>query len=116
MHGIEKRKHKRMAIKLDLSCRKVGIPVVRLLAGRTVNIGPGGAYFETVEGDFQPGDLTELRLLVPPTAGLLESGGAISAQGRVVRCENIENSAISVRDCAVQGVALQFCRPPKLCI
>ncbi len=115
MDGIEKRKHKRLAIKLDLSCRKVGIPVGRLHAGRTVNIGSGGAYFETIEGDFEPGDLTELRLLVPPTAGLLESGGAISAQGRVVRCENIEKPAISAHDRAVQGVALQFCNPPKLC-
>jgi hypothetical protein len=55
-------------------------------------------------------------LSIPPTAGLLESGGRISARARVLRansiCDSHTDSNLSPDR---YGVALQFCQPPKLC-
>jgi len=114
--GFEKRKHRRLAIKLYLSCRKVGIPAQKPHAGRTVNVGPGGLYFETTDAEFERGDLAEVRLSVPPTSGLLELGGTMCALGRVLRAENISYPHTGPQSSVVRGVALEFSRPPKLCM
>ena len=116
MDGFEKRRHRRLAIKLYLSCRKVGVPAQILYAGRTVNVGVGGLFFETTNAEFQQGDLAEVRLSVPPTSGLLELGGTMCALGRVLRTGNMSNPDAGSQSCLVRGVALKFSRPPKLCI
>jgi len=116
MRRSEKRKYKRLPIKLDLSCRKVGSIADKFYAGCTVNVSPGGLYFETAAGTFKPGNLVEIKLSIPPTVGLLEFGGRISALARVLRANSICDS---YRDSNLSpdryGVALEFCRPPKLC-
>jgi hypothetical protein len=112
--GVEKRKHRRLGASFDLSCRKAGAPTQKLYAGRTVNVGPGGLYFETTEAAFEPGNLAEVRLSVPPTSGLLELGGTICGLARVVRTENLRGSGIAPQSRAVQGVAVEFCRALKL--
>ena len=40
MSGSEKRKFKRLPLKLDLSCHRVDSPSEVLHTGRTVNVGP----------------------------------------------------------------------------
>ncbi len=116
MRRSEKRKYRRLPIKLDLSCRKVGSAAGKLYIGSTVNVSPGGLYFETAAGTFKPGSLLEIKLSIPPTAGLLEFGGRISALARVLRansiCDSHTDSNLSPDR---YGVALEFCRPPKLC-
>jgi len=97
MDGPEKRSHRRLGAKYNISCRKVGSTTHTSYDGCTVNVSPGGVYFETETGIFEQGNLLQVELSIPPTSGLLEFGGADSASGRY-------------------GVALQFCRPPKLCI
>jgi len=114
--GVEKRKHRRLAASFDLSCRKTGMPTERLYAGRTVNVGPGGLYFETTQAAFEPGNLAEVRLFVPPTSGLLELGGTMCGLVRVVRTENLRSSGIASQPRAVHGVAVEFCQAPRLCI
>ncbi len=116
MDGFEKRRHRRLAIKLYLSCRKVGVPAQKLHAGCTVNVGAGGLFFETTDAEFERGDLAEVRLSVPPTAGLLELGGTMCALGRVLRAGNISNPHTGSQSSLVRGVALEFSRPPKLCM
>jgi hypothetical protein len=116
MRRSEKRKYKRLPIKLDLSCRKAGSAAGKLYTGSTVNVSPGGLYFETAADTFKPGSLLEIKLSIPPTAGLLEFGGRISTLARVLRANNICDSH---KDSNLSpdryGVALEFCRPPKLC-
>ena len=109
MDSFEKRKFKRLPVAFDLSCREAGSETEQLHKGYTVNVGPGGLYFETADGVFRPGDLLTVELSIPPTAGLLEFGGRISGFGRVLR-------AGAKPESDKYGVALEFCRPPKLCI
>jgi len=115
MNGPERRKYKRLSTKLDLSCRKVGSIQEEFHTGRTVNVSPGGLYFETVAttfkpGNLLPGNLLRVELSIPPTMGLLEVGGRISGFARVLRTCNIDDSLLSAK----YGVALEFCQSPKL--
>lgn len=111
MSGCEKRKCRRLAIKLDLFCRKVGSPAGSSYTGYTTDVSPGGLHFETSAGEFQPGDLLRLELSIPPTTGLLELGGKVTALARVLRTTNPSPSSAAAK-C---GVAAEFCHTPKLC-
>ena len=116
MRRSEKRKYKRLPIKLDLSCRKVGSTGDKFYTGCTVNVSPGGLYFETAADTLKPGNLLEIKLSIPPTVGLLEFGGRISTLARVLRansiCDSHTDSNLSPDR---YGVALEFCQAPKLC-
>ena len=50
MESSEKRKFKRLPIKLDLLCHKAYSTVKETHIGCTTNVSPGGLYFETVPG------------------------------------------------------------------
>jgi hypothetical protein len=112
MRRSEKRKYKRLDIELDLSCRNVSSTAEKSHTGQTVNVSPGGLYFETGEGVFEPDNLLKVELSIPPTSGLLESGGRICGFAKVLRTEDIPTNAglVSGR----YGVAVEFCRSPKL--
>jgi len=113
----EKREFKRLPITFDLSCRKVDSTVEESHTGCTVNVSPGGLYFETTDDVFKPSNLLKVELSIPPTAGLLEFGGRISGFGRVLRtCSICDSHANTNSHSGRYGVALEFYRPPKLCI
>jgi len=117
MEGTERRKYKRLGAKFDISCREVGSTTEQSHTGCTVNVGPGGLYFETESATFKPGCLLEVELSIPPKRGLLEFGGKISAFARVLRTDNICESAAGTNlSSGIFGVAVQFCRSPKLCM
>jgi len=113
VNNCEKRKYKRLAVKLNLSCRKADSPAENFYTGRTVNVSPGGLYFETTVDAFKPGNLVKVELSIPPTAGLLESGGRIRGLAKVLRTynERATNKLFSGK----YGVALEFNQSPKLC-
>jgi hypothetical protein len=113
MTGFEKRKHRRLAVELDLSCRKITPPAEQTYTGRTYNVSPGGLYFETTTEAFKPGNMLQVELSIPPTAGLLEFGGRISGFAKVLRTNNTRTDTNLAAD--RYGVALEFCRSPKLC-
>jgi len=115
MDRDERRKYKRLGAKFDISCREVGAATERELAGRTINVGTGGLYFETKDVSFKPGSLLEVELSIPPKRGLLEFGGKISAFARVLRTDTIpvEGTSLTFEK---YRVALQFCRSPRLCL
>ena len=122
MASSEKRKYQRLPIRLDLSCRKVGSAAERWHIGRTMNVSPGGLYFQTDSGTFKPGSLVNVELLIPPTTGLLEYGGRISGYARVLRADDIgsaeDRPARPHRlglSSARYGVAAEFCHSLKLC-
>ncbi|MHC4173553.1 MAG: PilZ domain-containing protein [Planctomycetota bacterium] len=117
MDGTERRKNKRLGAKFDISCRKVGSTEEKSYRGYTMNVSPGGLYFETAVGTFKPGSLLEVELSIPPKAGILEFGGRISGFARVLRTDAIHVSPVDTDlSSAGYGVALQFCRSPRLCM
>lgn len=115
MDGPERRKFKRLGAKLEISSREVGSTASKPSTGCTLNVCPDGLCFETESADFKPGSLLEVELSIPPKRGLLEFGGRLSGFARVLRTYDIPavdiNSASGKR-----GVAVQFCRAPKLCM
>lgn len=111
MDSCEKRKFKRLPIALGLSCRKAGSVTESPHKGCTVDVGPGGLYFEMADDAFVPGNLLKVELSIPPTAGLLEFGGKIATFAKVLRTSNLIGSLSSNK----YGVAIQFCQSPKLC-
>jgi len=116
VNSSEKRKFRRLPITLGLLCRKVGSTAEKFHKGCTVNVSPGGLYFEAADDAFKPGDLLKVELSIPPTAGLLEIGGRISGFGRVLRACSICDSCTDTKlHSDKYGVALEFCRAPKLC-
>ena len=110
-----KRKYERLPLRLELSCRKVSSTEEGLHSGRTVNVSVGGLYFKMTKCCFSPGDVLTVELSVPPTVGLLESGGRICTVARVLRTDSALRSDSGMdmegRNC---GVALEFCQSPKL--
>ena len=115
MDGTERRKFKRFGAKFDISYREVGPVAEQSHLGCTVNVCPGGLYFETESAGFKPGSLLEVKLSVPPKRGLLELGGRISGFARVIRTDNIPAEDTDLAS-GKYGVAVQFCRSPKLCL
>ena len=114
MGESDKRKYKRLPIKLDLSYRKVDSTAKKSHAGCTVNVSPGGLYFETAADVFKLGSLLKVELSIPPTSGLLEFGGSISGLGKVLRAHTISGSYTDTELPSVRsGVALEFCQPLK---
>jgi hypothetical protein len=115
MDRDERRKYKRLGDKYDLSYREVGSATDRAHSGCTVNVGTGGLYFETQDVVLKPGSLLEVELSIPPKRGMLEFGGRISCFARILRTEIISD-ADSGLTFDRHGVAVQFCRSPRLCL
>jgi hypothetical protein len=105
MDRPEKRRHRRLGAKYNLSCRKIGTTGSTSFEGNTVNVSTGGLYFETADDTFKQDDLLKVELSIPPTSGLLEFGGKIAGFAKVLRTDSASGK---------YGVALQFCHPPKL--
>lgn len=115
MDGSERRKYRRLGARFEMSYSKIGSQIEEFQSGRTINISPGGMYFEVTAGTFEPGTLLKVELSIPPTSGQLEFGGRISGFARVLRTDAIRefspNTNSSSKGCTV---ALEFCRPLKL--
>ncbi|UCF14472.1 MAG: PilZ domain-containing protein [Phycisphaerales bacterium] len=110
---IDKRKHQRLPLNYDISCRKVGSKVDKSYYGRTVNVRSGGLYFDTTIDEFERGDVLKVVLEIPPRAGLLEFGGKLAGYANVLRTERLRGNDPAR---GKYGVAAQFCRSPKLCL
>jgi hypothetical protein len=87
-----------------------------------MNVSPGGLYFQTDSGAFEPGSLVNVELSIPPTTGLLEYGGRISGFAKVLRADDIsptEEGQARLRrgglSSARYGVAAEFCHSLKVC-
>jgi len=113
MERNERRKSQRLGARFNLSYRQVGSITNRAHVGRTVNVAAGGLYFETQDEALKPGSLLEVELSIPPERGVLEFGGRISGFAKVLRADLIseEDSTNSK-----QGIAVQFCKTPSLCL
>ena len=111
----ERRRHRRLPMKVPLSCSKVGSTTEKTRKGVTVNVSPGGLYLQTLSATFKVGSLARVELSIPPTSGVLELGGTISSFAKVLRVHKIQDSDTSTGSSSSKyGVALEFCWPPKL--
>ncbi len=115
MDGSERRKFERLGARFDISCVEVGALAEQFQSGYTVNLSPGGIYFKTSNGTFEPGDLLKIQLSIPSTPGQLEFGGKIAGFAKVLRTDNIVDSTGDGNlSSGKYGVAVEFCRPLKL--
>ena len=105
-----RRRHKRLPLKLSIFCQKVGVSGGRIISGKTVNVSPGGMLVEIKSRDINHGELLSVEMTVPPTEGLLDFGGSLSSYARVVRLSRTDGSDKSFENI----VALEFCDSPKL--
>ena len=105
-----RRRHKRLPLKLSIFCQKVGATGGRIISGRTVNVSPGGMLVEMKSGEINHGELLSVEMSVPPTEGLLDFGGSLSSYARVVRLAGTDGSNNSPENI----IALEFCDSPKL--
>jgi hypothetical protein len=111
--GVERRRHKRLLARYDLLCHEVNSKTSQSCLGQTINVGPGGLYFETTS-EFGLGNLLQVELSIPPTSGELEFGGRISGLGKVMRiCRINDSSDDNTSDNEQYGVVLEFSRPLK---
>lgn len=117
MEGAEKRKFKRFGGKYDVSCTRFDSIKEQFQEGHTVNLCPGGLYFKTRLNSYEPGDLIKIKLMIPPAHGLLEFGGSMAGYAKVLRIEEIEDSDFYRGESkGGYGVAVEFCRPLRLCL
>lgn len=117
MDRLEKRRYRRLKAAYNISCRKIGSSGNKSYEGCTVNVGTGGLYFETVDNVFGTGELLKIELTIQPTSGLLEFGGKIAGFAKVIRACDVTDSAIEAGFSSGRyGVAVEFCRAPKLCL
>ena len=117
MDSMEKRRYKRLVAKYDISCKKAGSEDELLAVGRTVNVSPSGIFFKTETNNFKLGNLLEVQLSIPSSSTHLEHGSRISGLAKVVRTSRTSQlEAEPELENAQRGVALQFCKSPKLCV
>ena len=114
--GKDRRKHRRLPLKLTVLCRKVGSAEDSVYTGKTLDVSPGGMLMEINSCGLNQGQLLTVEMSVPPAQGLLEYGGRFSSHARVVRVENTHSGNQSRSDgpSVIQTIAMQFCELPKL--
>ena len=110
----EKRRHRRLPLRLAVSCHKVGHCAGKVYTGDTVNVSPGGMLLEINSHQVSEGELVSIEMSVPPTEGLLEYGGRFSSYARVIRVQEPHSARTARRSTIAQTIALEFCESPKL--
>ncbi len=112
---VEKRKHARVDVHYQLCCHPAGESGGRSCQGRAVNASPGGLYFKTIDCHCPVGRILELELAIPPSNGQLHRPGRISSIAKLLRVEPVNPTQIKPDASETHyGVAVQFCRAPKL--
>jgi len=111
MNRPERRKYRRVGVRFNILCYRVGCEAEQSHTGQTVNVSPGGLYFQTTAETLKPGNLLRVELSIPPTSGLLEFGGRIAGFAKVLRTSDVGDPTVS----SSYGIAVEFCQPLKLC-
>jgi hypothetical protein len=112
---VEKRKHQRVEVHYQLCCHPAGESGGGSCPGRAVNASPGGLYFKTADCHCPIGRIVELELAIPPGNGRLNKPGRISSFAKLLRVEPVNPTHVKPNASDTHyGVAVQFCRAPKL--
>ena len=117
MDGSERRKYRRLGAKFDISCVQIGSLAEQFQSGLTVDVSQGGLFFETKTDKYKPEDLLKVHLSIPPTPGLLDIGGKFTGFVKVLRMDKIVDSEkVENLSFSRYGVAVEFCKPLRLCL
>jgi hypothetical protein len=91
----ERRKHRRLNVRLPLEYRREGSIRGGMNRTVTVNVSTGGVYFETVSDELHPGDKLQMEMGVPEGEERFPQHSKIRTGGQVVRIHSIENEPYS---------------------
>ena len=106
----ERRKHRRLLVRMGILCRKVGTMHDYAFSGSSVNISPDGLLVESSQNDFtDAGDLFNVELDVPAADRADQIGGKVSAYAKVVRIIEPPPDRKAIR----KLIAFQFCSRPQ---
>ncbi|MFQ6047798.1 MAG: PilZ domain-containing protein [Phycisphaerae bacterium] len=115
MSPKERRKHRRLEIRLPLECSCVGAGPISAYRTVTLNVSTGGLYFETEATDIKPGMLLKIELTVPPGDGHFPYQGRVTGLGEVVRVVQLPpRTDLAGRQRQRMGVATRFKENLKL--
>ena len=106
----DKRKHRRLPVKVGVSCRKVGSLHDHIFSGNTVDICPDGLLVESSQNfATATGDLFNIELDIPDADRADQIGGKVSAFARVIRIVDLQHEQKTGR----KHIAFQFCTRPQ---
>lgn len=104
----ERRRHKRLPVRMGVLCKKVGSPHEHAFSGSTVDICPGGFLAESNQSiSAGVGELFTIELDIPDTDSTKQFNGKVSAYARVTRTADPQQKTDKMR------IAFQFCTRPQ---
>ena len=104
----ERRKHRRLHLRTDILCRKIGSEYNRNFTANSVNISTEGLLIESPPNtEINAGDLFSIELDVPVADRTDQIGGKVSAYAKVVRIIETEPKV------GRKQIAFQFCSRPQ---
>lgn len=106
----ERRRNRRRPLATSVYCRRVGAADSRLFSGDAVNVSPSGVLVKMRGLSLRDGELVSVEMTVPPSGGIHEQNGSFSSYARVVRIDDLLQSAGSAKE-----VAMEFCESPRFC-
>jgi hypothetical protein len=108
--GNDRRKHRRLPVKVGAFCRKVSSLHDYAFIANTVNICPDGLLVESGQNfAADAGDLFNIELDMPDANGMDRVGGKVSAYARVVRIAQLQPQ----QNAGKNQIAFQFCTQPQ---
>jgi len=106
---LERRADRRIDLRLPIECRRPGPSGSLVVRTRTSNISSGGMFLELDSADFEPGDLVEVGLCIPPSEGIAAHPGRAQCRARVLRVQPLGGDA-DRRRCGVAACFLDRLR------
>jgi len=105
-----RRKHRRLLVRMGILCRKIGTMEAHAFVGNSVNISPDGLLVESGQDiAMDTGDLFNVEMDIPRVDRADQIGGKVSAYARVVRINEAQPDQKSNK----KQVAFQFCTRPQ---
>lgn len=104
----ERRKHRRLPIRTDIFCRKIGSLQEHSFSANSLNISPDGLLVEIGQkAIIDLGELFNIELDVPQADRADQIGGKVSAYAKVLRVSQPDQKA------GKKQIAFQFCSRPQ---
>ncbi|MEN6386507.1 MAG: PilZ domain-containing protein [Phycisphaerales bacterium] len=105
---LERRKHRRLSIRTDILCKKIGSEYIHNFQANSLNISTAGLLAEMAhQAEVNAGDLFNLELDVPLEDNVDLTNGKMWAYGKVVRVEQLHQKP------GRKQIAFEFCTRPK---
>ena len=106
----ERRKHRRLLVRLGIICRKIGSLHDHVFSGNSLNISPDGLLVESGQNAAaSEGELFNIELDIPDADSTDQIGGKVSAYARVVRIVELQPESKAGK----KQIAFQFCARPQ---